>query len=78
MKRLTEQIDMLQNIVYDFRSKSVNIDDTLVVASLIKKNLPPSWSDLGRVLKQQPKDVSLDELLIALRIEEKHRENLNF
>ena len=41
MKRLTEQIDMFQNIVYDFRSKSVNIDDTLVVASLIKKICHP-------------------------------------
>ena len=48
-KSVMEQIDMFQNLVYDLRSKCVNIDDTLVVASLIK-NLPPFWSDFRRKL----------------------------
>ena len=47
-KSVMEQTHMFQNIVYDLRSRGVNIDDTLVVASLIK-NLPPSWSDFGSV-----------------------------
>ena len=44
-----EQTDMFQNLVYDLRSKCVNIDDTLVVASLIK-NLPHFWYDFRRML----------------------------
>ena len=48
-KSVMEQTDMFQNLVYDLRSKGVNIDDTLVVASLIK-NLPPFWSNFRRML----------------------------
>ena len=39
-KSVMEQTHMFQNIVYDLRSIGVNIDDTLVVASLIKNLLP--------------------------------------
>jgi len=47
------------------------------VALLISK-LPPSWSDYARNLKHKLENLSFDDLLVCLRIKEKHYFSQNF
>ena len=72
----SNQIHEFENIVFDFKMKDIIFNDSVLVASLIKQ-LSPSWCYFQRVLKQKLKNFCFDELLICLRIENKHRETLN-
>ncbi|XP_057470084.1 uncharacterized protein LOC130759042 [Actinidia eriantha] len=72
-KTVMEQAHDFQNILFDLKRKGMELTDSFLVASLIKK-LPPSWSEFGRMLKQKPDEYTFDELLVSLNIEEKHRE----
>ena len=61
-----------ENLVYELRLKGVEVNETLLVTSLIKK-LPSSWNKFERMLKQKYKEFSFIDLLISIRIEEGHR-----
>ncbi|KAH7846386.1 hypothetical protein Vadar_013413 [Vaccinium darrowii] len=74
-KSVIDQVHEFQNILYDLKRKGVELSDTFLVASLIKK-LPPKWTEFGRDLKQKPDDFTLDDLIVSLNIEEKHRERV--
>ncbi|XP_058196612.1 uncharacterized protein LOC131312694 [Rhododendron vialii] len=74
-RSVMEQAHEFQNILYDLKRKGMDLTDTFLVASLIKK-LPPSWSKFAREQKQKHDDYTFDELLVSLNIEEKHREKL--
>lgn len=66
---------MTLTILFWSKNESTILDDTILVASLIKK-LPPSWSCFQRILKQKPKNFSFDKLLFCLQIEDKYCETL--
>lgn len=74
-KSVMDQVHEFQNILYDLKRKGMELSDTFLVASLIKK-LPPKWTEFGRDLKQKPDDFTLDDLIVSLNIEEKHRERV--
>ncbi|XP_057428708.1 uncharacterized protein LOC130722098 [Lotus japonicus] len=71
-KSVSDQIHEFENIVYDMKLKGIVLPDVMLVTFMISK-LPPSWSDFARSLKHKPEGFTFDELLICLRIEEKHR-----
>ncbi|RVW11854.1 hypothetical protein CK203_085695 [Vitis vinifera] len=49
----------------------------LNVASIIEK-LPPSWKDFKNYLKHKRKELSIEDLIVRLRIEEDNRKNDKF
>ena len=50
----------------------MSLPEKFQVLSIIKK-LPPSWEDFGMTLKHRRGKISLEDLMIALNIEEEHR-----
>ena len=67
-----EQFRELERIFNHFTLHNLNMDETIVVSSIIDK-LPPSWREFKRTLKHKKEDISLDELANHLRIEEECR-----
>ena len=50
----------------------MHMDETIVVSSIVDK-LPPSWKDTKRTLKHKKEDMTLEDLVNHLRIEEELR-----
>ena len=50
------------------------INEAFQVASIIEK-LPPSWKDFKNYLKHKRKELSMEDLIVRLRIEEDNRKN---
>lgn len=71
-KSFSDQVHDFENIIYDMKMKEIVFPDIMLVSLLISK-LPPSWSEFARSLKHKPDHFSLSDLLISLRIEDKHR-----
>lgn len=71
-KSISDQIHEFENIVYDMKLKGIVLPDIMLVAFMISK-LPPSWTDFARSLKHKHESFTFDDLLVCLRIEDKHR-----
>ena len=74
-KPILDQIHEFENIVYDMKLKGIVLPDIMLVTFMISK-LPPSWSEFARSLKHKPEGFTFDDLLVCLRIEDKHRLSL--
>ena len=72
-KSVRDQVVEIQNLVAKIVGKGIPIDERLQVPALIDK-LPPSWSDFQVTLKHKREAMTLDDLIVAIQIEEKHRE----
>ncbi|KAK6130973.1 hypothetical protein DH2020_035277 [Rehmannia glutinosa] len=70
-KTVISQVQEIHIILHDLVSEGMILSESFQVSSLIKK-LPPSWSDFARGLKHKSEIFSLEELFVALRIEDKH------
>lgn len=44
-KSILEQIHEFENIIFDLKMKDIDVRETILITTLIKK-LPPSWSQL--------------------------------
>jgi len=62
---------MSLKILFMTKLKNIILPNIMLVALLISK-LSPSWFDCARSLKHKPENFSFDDLLVCLRIEEKH------
>ncbi|GMP81438.1 hypothetical protein CsSME_00036150 [Camellia sinensis var. sinensis] len=71
-KPIMEQFYETQHILSQFRQKNMNMDESIVVSSIIEK-LSSSWKDFKRTLKHKNEDLTLEELTQHLRVEEKSR-----
>nr|KYP31709.1 Retrovirus-related Pol polyprotein from transposon TNT 1-94 [Cajanus cajan] len=71
-KHFSDQVHEFENIIYDMKMKEITLPDIMLVSLLISK-LPPSWSEFARSLKHKPDNFTLSDLLVTLRIEDKHR-----
>uniref|UniRef100_A0A5B7BVL1 Putative retrotransposon protein, Ty1-copia subclass n=1 Tax=Davidia involucrata TaxID=16924 RepID=A0A5B7BVL1_DAVIN len=67
-----EQAHQVQHLVTKIVAKGIPIDERLQVSALIDK-LPSSWSDFQVSLKHKREEMTLDDLMVAIQIEEKHR-----
>lgn len=71
-RSVMEQLHEIERILNNFKNHNMNMDDTIVVSTIIDK-LPPSWRDFKRSLKHKKEDISLEDLANFLRIEEEYR-----
>ncbi|WCJ29313.1 Retrovirus-related Pol polyprotein from transposon TNT 1-94 [Euphorbia peplus] len=72
-KPVISQVQDLQLIIHDILAERMVISETFLVAAIIEK-LPLAWSDFKNYLKHKRKEMSVEELVVRLRIEEENRE----
>ncbi|XP_076951127.1 uncharacterized protein LOC143624318 [Bidens hawaiensis] len=67
-KTVISQVQELQVILYDIFAEGMTLSETFQVAAMIEK-LPPSWVEFKNYLKHKRKDMTIDDLIVRLRIE---------
>ena len=71
-KTVLSQVQELQVVMHDIHAEGMTLSETFQVAAFIEK-LPPSWRDFKNYLKHKRKELSLEDLIVQLRIEEDNR-----
>ena len=72
-KTVLSQVQELQVVVHDdIHAEGMTLSESFQVAAFIEK-LPPFWRDFKNYLKHKRKELSLEELIVRLRIEEDNR-----
>ncbi|XP_077221650.1 uncharacterized protein LOC143855418 [Tasmannia lanceolata] len=71
-KTVISQTHELQKLVHDILVERMTISDQFQVAAVIDK-LPPSWKEFRNSLLHKTKELSMEGLLVRLRIEEENR-----
>ncbi|XP_075101597.1 uncharacterized protein LOC142177035 [Nicotiana tabacum] len=66
------QVQELQVIVHDLLAEGMVINEAFQVAAFIEK-LPLLWKDFKNYLKHKQKEMTLEDLIIRLRIEEDNK-----
>ncbi|KAJ0480776.1 putative transcription factor interactor and regulator CCHC(Zn) family [Helianthus annuus] len=66
------QVQELQIILSDILSEGMNLSETFQVEAIVEK-LPPSWVDFKNYLKYKRKEMTIEDLVVRLRIEEDSR-----
>ncbi|KAM1053111.1 hypothetical protein ACFX2C_000644 [Malus domestica] len=73
-KSIVKQVEELQVIVHELDEENLGLKEGFVVGSIIEK-LPLNWKDFKIYLKHLTEDMSMDQLILKLRVEEDHRKN---
>ncbi|KAB2625695.1 hypothetical protein D8674_017355 [Pyrus ussuriensis x Pyrus communis] len=73
-KSVVNQVEELQVIVHELDEENLGLKEGFVVGSIIEK-LPSNWKDFKIYLKHLTEDMSMDQLILKLRVEEDHRKN---
>ncbi|RVW85618.1 Retrovirus-related Pol polyprotein from transposon TNT 1-94 [Vitis vinifera] len=71
-KTVVSQVQELQVILHEIHAEGMMLSETFQVAAIIEK-LPPVWKDFKNYLKHKRKEMSIEDLIIRLRIEEDNR-----
>ncbi|XP_021979236.1 uncharacterized protein LOC110875347 [Helianthus annuus] len=71
-KTVMNQVQEFQIILHDISVEGMTLSETFQVAAMIEK-LPPSWVDFMNYLKHKRKEMSIEDLIVRLRIEEDNR-----
>ncbi|XP_056698330.1 uncharacterized protein [Spinacia oleracea] len=71
-KPIIDQIHAYENICIAMAAEGLSICDITLAIVLIEK-LPPSWKDIRNQLMHKKKDLTLEELVGHLKIEEENR-----
>ena len=71
-KTVLSQVQELQVVVQDIHAEGMTLSETFQVVAFIEK-LPPSWRDFKNYLKHKRNELSLEDLIVQLRIEEDNR-----
>ncbi|KAL5567734.1 hypothetical protein UlMin_024309 [Ulmus minor] len=71
-KTVISQVQELQVILHEIHAEGMNLSETFQVATIIEK-LPPAWKDFKNYLKHKRKEMSIEDLVVRLRIEEDNR-----
>ena len=71
-KSVVSQLEELQIIIHEILAEGYSICEGFQVSSIIEK-LPPSWKDYKNGLKHKKKEMTLEDLIVRLRIEEDNR-----
>jgi len=71
-KTMVSQVQELQVIIHDIHAEGMVISESFQVAAVIEK-LPPGWKDFKNYLKHKRKEMSMEDLIVRLRIEEDNR-----
>ncbi|XP_012477479.1 uncharacterized protein LOC105793094 [Gossypium raimondii] len=71
-KAVVNQVQEFQLIIHDILAEGMVISESFQVAAIIEK-LPPTWNDLKKYLKYKRKEMTVENLIVRLRIEEDNR-----
>ena len=71
-KPIMEQFHEIQHILSQFRQKNMNMDESIVVSSIIEKLLS-FGKYFKKTLKHKKEDLTLEELAQPLQVEEESR-----
>ncbi|KZV28460.1 hypothetical protein F511_03263 [Dorcoceras hygrometricum] len=71
-KSVMSQVQEIQIIIHDLLAEGMKINESFQVAAIIEK-LPQMWRDFKNYLKHKRKEMTLEELIVRLRIEEDSR-----
>lgn len=71
-KDVSSQIHGFHLVVAELNNEGMILPAPFIVGSLIEK-LPDSWKDYKNTMKHKRKDMTLEELIVHIRIEEKNR-----
>nr|GEU72512.1 Pol polyprotein [Tanacetum cinerariifolium] len=68
-KNVISQVQDLQVLIHNIHAEGMTLSENFQAAAIIEK-LPPSWVDFKNYLKHKQKDMSVEDLVVRLRIEE--------
>ena len=71
-KDVSSQIHIFHVLIDDLKNENIILPDAFIAGSLIEK-LPESWKDYKYSLKHKRKSLSLEEVIVHIRIEEQNR-----
>ncbi|XP_049414632.1 uncharacterized protein LOC125877352 [Solanum stenotomum] len=71
-KSVVTQVQELQMIISDLLAEGLVINEAFQVAAMIEK-LPHLWKDFKNYLKHKRKEISLEDLIVRLRIEDDNK-----
>ncbi|XP_027168509.1 uncharacterized protein LOC113768370 [Coffea eugenioides] len=71
-KILISQVQEIQIILHEILAEGMILSETFQVAAVIEKP-PPGWKDFKNYLKHKRKEMSMEDLIVRLRIEEDNR-----
>ena len=71
-KTVVSQVEDLQVILHEIYADGMMLSETFQVAAIIEK-LAPTWKDFKNYLEHKRNEMSIEDLVIRLRIEEDNR-----
>lgn len=71
-KKVMSQVQDLQILLHDIHAEGMTLSETFQVPAIIEK-LPPSWVEFKNYLKHKRKEMSVEDLVVRLRIEEDNK-----
>ena len=71
-KTVIKQVEEIQVLIHELHAEACAISEQFQVVSIIEK-LPPSWRDFKVYLKHKRREMSMEDLILRLRVEEDHR-----
>ncbi|KAL0289938.1 UNVERIFIED_CONTAM: hypothetical protein Sangu_2597400 [Sesamum angustifolium] len=71
-RSVAEQTHEIINLEHALSDAEMKLPEKFLVMSIVDK-FPKSWENFGMTLKHQKGRLSLDDLMIAISIEEEHR-----
>ncbi|GKA23909.1 hypothetical protein Tco_0709942, partial [Tanacetum coccineum] len=71
-KNVITQVQDLQVLLHDIHAEVMTVSEAFQVAAIIEK-LPPSWVDFKNYLKHKRKEMSVEDLIVHLRIEKDNK-----
>ncbi|PHU06076.1 hypothetical protein BC332_26898 [Capsicum chinense] len=71
-KSVVSQVQELQVIIQDLLAEGLIVNDAFQVAAIVEK-LPPLWKDFKNYLKHKRKEMTVEDLIVRLRIEEDNK-----
>ena len=71
-KTVIKQVEEIQVLIHELHAEGCAISEQFQVGSIIEK-LPPSWRDFKVYLKHKRREMTMEDLILRLRVEEDHR-----
>ena len=72
-KDMSSQIHDFHKLINDLKTEEIDLPESFVSGCLIEK-LPESWRDYKNCMKHKRKQMSLEDVIVHIRIEEKNRQ----
>ena len=72
-KDVSSQIHDFHKLINDLKTEEIDLPESFVSGCLIEK-LPESWRDYKNCMKHKRKQMSLEDVIVHIRIEEKNRQ----